>query len=128
MPNINLIKLAECKLGPLRSFKCIVFNYYVRVQHCVDFYTVHIPCLPVFANLKLVTVADEPDKKVKYSMHRLKRYSRLTILEEKNNTKKALNKDCKLLTYLFFVCVDLRFKRIGFPKALYKIVHVHTLR
>ena len=118
MPNINSIKLAECTLRLLQSFKCLVLNYYVRCSLCVDLNTVYIPCLPVFANLKLVPVTDEPDKKVKYSMHWLKRYSRLTILEKKHNTKKVLNKDCKLLTYLLFVCVYLRFKRIGFPKIL----------
>ena len=92
MPNINSIKLAECTLRLLQSFKCLVLNYYVRCSLCVDLYTVYKPCLPVFANLKLVSVADEPDKNVKYSMHCLKRYSRLTILEKKSNTKTYLTK------------------------------------
>ena len=110
VPNINSIKLAECTLRLLQSFKCLVLNYYVRCSLCVDLNTVYIPYLPVFANLKLVPVTDEPDKKVKYSMHCLKRYSRLTILEKKHNTKKYSIKtvNCWLTCFLYVSTWDLR--------------------
>ena len=41
-----------------------------------------------------------------------------SIRVKKKKYKKVLNKDGKLLTYLLFVRVYLRFKRIGFPKIL----------
>jgi len=61
-----------------------------RVHHCVDLYTVHIPCPPVFANLKLVSVADEPDKKIKYAL--LKEIFTVNNIREKNNAKRYSTK------------------------------------